>query len=177
MKPPRKRPGLETGAVAAVQHFDVQATPAVECRSLTSQASGLVRRIIENLDLKMVSGVVERGHSVDGALDNVPLDVDRNLDGDDRKSMDRVSALVNGAWPRCSGKLRDSTSVIAPVMYVEKDQDERVESVCRQPDGDERVQDGEDRHEAPLLKPDPECVDRLALEPSVARLVELVDDL
>ncbi len=79
---PGQRPGLEAAAVWPPQHDDVGSTLAVERRPGLCQLACLVGRIVQNLDVQPVAGIIERSHGIDDSLDHVTLVIHGYLHGD-----------------------------------------------------------------------------------------------
>ncbi len=73
---------LVAAAGGAVEDRDVDAPPPPLAGALTGQGGGLVGGVVEDLDLEEVAGVGEAAGGVDEALDDVPLVVGGELDGD-----------------------------------------------------------------------------------------------
>ena len=73
---------LVAAAGGAVEDRDVDAPPPPLAGAQPGQGGGLVGGVVEDLDLEEVAGVGEAAGGVDEALDDVPLVVDGELDGD-----------------------------------------------------------------------------------------------
>ena len=65
--------------VAAAQHADPDAMRPVTGRRRDRPSRGLVRRVIQHLDLEAVGGIVERCDRIDQSVDHSPLVVDGEL--------------------------------------------------------------------------------------------------
>lgn len=73
---------LVAAAGGAVEDRDVDAPPPPLVGAPPGEGGGLVGGVVEDLDLEEVAGVGEAAGGVDEALDDVPLVVDGELDGD-----------------------------------------------------------------------------------------------
>ena len=69
-------------AGGAVQNRDVDAPPPPLAGAPPGEGGGFVGGVVEDLDLEEVAGVGEAAGGIDEALDDVPLVVDGELDGD-----------------------------------------------------------------------------------------------
>ncbi len=78
---------LEAGAVVAVEVVDVDALRAIALDGPTGQARGLVRRVVQDLDLEKLPRIADRADRVEQPIQHVHLVVDRELDGDLRETL------------------------------------------------------------------------------------------
>ncbi len=74
--------GLVAVAVGAVDVLDVMAEATHAIAAVFGDAGGLIRGIVEDLDLEFFAGVVEFAGAFDDALGDVHFVVHRKLDGD-----------------------------------------------------------------------------------------------
>jgi len=77
-----------------------------------NQPCRFVSRIVEHLNMQLVVRPVQRRHRIEQPLDNIPLVVDRQLDGDIRKL---------GEW------LQDD--LVLPVNQVQQAYGDGIESI------------------------------------------------
>ena len=89
-----ERAGLVAGAVLAMDVLDVDALQRVAAHGELRNLPGLVRRIVEDLDLQLLARIFDLADRVDQSIDDVHFVVERQLDGDDRQLVER------GFWHR-----------------------------------------------------------------------------
>jgi hypothetical protein len=82
LQPRVQRARLEAGAVFAMEVVDVEALAAVALHRPPAQSRGLVRRVVENLDLEERARIADGGHRLEEAIHHVQLVEYRELDGD-----------------------------------------------------------------------------------------------
>ena len=84
-----ERAGLVAGAILAMDVLDVDALHRVAAHGELGDLPGLVGRVVEHLDLEQLARVFDLADRVDQPIDDVHLVVERELDGDDRKRIER----------------------------------------------------------------------------------------
>ena len=84
-----ERARLVTRAVDTVQILDVEAARGVSAHGELGDLGGLVRRVVQHLDLEQVAGIVDLADGIDQAVRDVHLVEDGELDGDPRQHLRR----------------------------------------------------------------------------------------
>ena len=110
---------------------NVHSSLAVECRPRTSQARRLIGRIIQNLDLQAITGIVKRDYTVYRPLNHVEFIVQRHLHGDRWQG----GPIYGGSGNNCP-----------PVAQVEERQDKGIQPVNRQPEDDQGMYESQECH-------------------------------
>ena len=93
-----ERSGLETGAVLAMKILDVKPARLQERGLIGGDLAGLVRGVVQNLDLKPVPGIVEAAYGPDKPADDIVFIENRQLDGN-RWQFLETSARGRRAFP------------------------------------------------------------------------------
>ncbi len=84
-----ERAGLVAGAILAMDVLDVDALHRVPAHGELSDLPGLIGRVVQHLDLEQLARVFDLADRIEQAIDDVHLVVERQLDGDDRKLLER----------------------------------------------------------------------------------------
>ena len=74
-----QRAGLESLAIHAVDVFDIESPRLEAFRFIGRNLAGLVRRIVQNLDLQQFFGIIELAHRLDQTPDHVVFVKNRQL--------------------------------------------------------------------------------------------------
>ena len=88
-----ERARLESGAILAVDVLDVDALHRMATHGELGDLPGLVGRIVEHLDFKQLARILDPAYGVEQPIDDVHLVVERQLDGDDWKRVERSLRL------------------------------------------------------------------------------------
>ena len=91
-----ERAGLVAVAVGAVNVLDRRSRGRIASNNGPRGLLGLVRRVIEQLDLQAVARVIECADACEQALDHELLVVDGQLNGDARQLVEAVGRLSGG---------------------------------------------------------------------------------
>lgn len=86
---------------------------------------GVVRRVVENLNLQLLPRVIQLAHRADQTLDDVGLIEDRQLDRDERQLVE----------------LRLRFGDVLPMLPVEEDHDETMHTITRETEDNDGVTD------------------------------------
>ena len=84
-----ERAGLVAGAIRAVDVLDVDALHRMATHGELRDLLRLVRRIVQHLDLEQLARIFDLADSIDQPIDDIHFVVERQLDGDDRKRVER----------------------------------------------------------------------------------------
>src|SRR4029077_682080 len=76
-----ERAGLESGAVLAMKTLDVKPARLQERGLIGGDLAGLVRGVVQNLDLEPVPGIVEAAYGPEEPADDIVFIENRQLDG------------------------------------------------------------------------------------------------
>ena len=113
-------PGLISGAVGAMQAGGIKTLVAKAGGPGPGNFDGLVGGVVEDLDFELVLGVVEGGHGIEEAIDDMHLVEDGKLNGDEGHFLEL--AVGHGAFtPVFEVEIKDGQAVKAETGKGEKD--------------------------------------------------------
>ena len=84
-----ERAGLVAGAILAMDVLDVDALQRVPAHRELGDLPRLIGRVVQHLDLEQLARVFDLADRIEQPIDDVHLVVERQLDGDDRKLLER----------------------------------------------------------------------------------------
>ena len=126
LQPGAQRPGFEPPAVFPPQHPDPAPPAAPEGGALVHNGAGRVRRVVQDLDLQAVQGIVELRHGVYQPGRDLRLVVERELHGHHRQGLGQPARVLRtGA----------SGSLAAAVEQGQEREHQQVKTKHRQAQG------------------------------------------
>jgi hypothetical protein len=118
-----ERARLVTDAVPAVQVLDVDPLGRVAPHRELGNTLGLVGRVVEHLDLQQLARIIDGAHRLDQPVGDVHLVVERKLDRDRRKRIQRRTGL---RLPIAVAHVQVDQVIPVPPVNRENDEDKEV---------------------------------------------------